>query len=118
MSHTQGKLKAQDSRIYFAGLAGGFDIRDCPAPEDNARRLVACWNALTGIETEYLEQYGLPDFAQKISDLAEQRNELLEELKNIAKANPKNWDAPLNDTASFQQWAQSRARAAIEKVKE
>lgn len=41
---------------------------------------------------------------------------LLAELQNIANANPKNWDAPYNDSASFQAWAQSRARAAIEKV--
>ena len=36
-------------------------------------------------------------------------NELLAaELKNIADANPKNWDAPYNDTATFQEWAQAR----------
>lgn len=42
--------------------------------------------------------------------------DLLDELRNIANANPKNWDAPLNNSASFQEWAQSRARAAIAKV--
>lgn len=41
---------------------------------------------------------------------------LLTELQNIATANPKNWDAPYNAPESFQEWAQSRARAAIAKV--
>lgn len=48
--------------------------------EANARRLAACWNALEGVSTDHLEKYGLPDFAQKISDLVEQRDELLEAL--------------------------------------
>ena len=37
-------------------------------------------------------------------------------LQAIASANPRNWDAPYNDTATFQQWAQNRARAAIAKA--
>jgi hypothetical protein len=49
----------------------------------NARRIVACVNALDGVSTEHLEQYGLPDFAQKISDLAQQRDELLHALKEV-----------------------------------
>lgn len=51
--------------------------------EANARRLVACWNYCEGVSTEHLEKYGMPDFAQKISDLREQRNELLEALKGV-----------------------------------
>jgi hypothetical protein len=42
--------------------------------------------------------------------------ELLDELRVIADANPMNWDAPYNDTATFQAWAQNRARAAIAKA--
>lgn len=42
--------------------------------------------------------------------------ELLAELQNIANANLKNWDAPYNDTPTFQVWAQNRARAAIAKI--
>ena len=42
--------------------------------------------------------------------------DLLAELQAIADANPNNWDAPLNDTRSFQEWAQSRARAAVQKA--
>ena len=48
---------------------------------EDARRIVACLNALAGVSTEHLEQYGLPDFAQKISDLAQQRDKLLAALE-------------------------------------
>ena len=39
---------------------------------------------------------------------------LLAELQNIANADPSKWDADMRD--QFQQWAQSRARAAIAKA--
>lgn len=42
----------------------------------DARRLAACWNACGGVSTEHLERHGLPDFAQTISDLVAQRDEL------------------------------------------
>ena len=51
---------------------------------ENARRLVACWNACDSIDTEHLEKYGLPGFAEKISDLREQRDKLLDKLKQLA----------------------------------
>lgn len=51
--------------------------------EANARRIVACVNACAGIDTGHLEQYGLPDFAQKISDLREQRDDLLDFAKEV-----------------------------------
>ena len=40
---------------------------------------------------------------------------LLAELENIVRANPRDWDEDLR--GDFQQWAQSRARAAIAKAK-
>lgn len=40
--------------------------------------------------------------------------DLLAELENIANANPRLWDVEVRD--QFQQWAQSRARAAIAKA--
>lgn len=39
------------------------------------------------------------------------RDIAIDELKNIANANPSGWDKDVKD--QFQQWAQSRARAAI-----
>lgn len=40
--------------------------------------------------------------------------ELLKELRNIAKANPREWGEEMRD--QFQQWAQSRARHTISKA--
>ena len=40
--------------------------------------------------------------------------ELLKELRNIAKANPREWGEEMRD--QFQQWAQSRARHTIAKA--
>ena len=40
--------------------------------------------------------------------------ELLKELRNIAKANPREWGEEMRD--QFQQWAQSRARHTITKA--
>ena len=50
--------------------------------EADARRIVACVNACAGISTGHLEKYGLPDFAQKISDLVQQSDELLAAFEN------------------------------------
>lgn len=88
-------------------------------PEDdfeaNARRLVACWNAFDGLETEMVESMvNVPEFFFKHTDLMTQRDALLAELQNIAAADPRKWDAETRD--QFQQWAQNRARAAIAKV--
>ena len=44
MSHTPGKLRVESGHRGFVLTL------------DNARRLVACWNALDGISTEALEQ--------------------------------------------------------------
>ncbi len=66
---------SRTGEMSFAHVAEVFhDVED-------ARRIVACLNALAGVSTEHLEQYGLPDFAQKISDLAQQRDKLLAALE-------------------------------------
>ena len=66
---------SRTGEMSFAHVAEVFhDVED-------ARRIVACVNALAGVSTEHLEQYGLPDFAQKISDLAQQRDKLLAALE-------------------------------------
>ena len=54
-------------------------------------------------------------WAVTCDNLTIERDELRAELLNIANANPLNWDAPENDTASFREWAQSRARTAAMK---
>ena len=47
--------------------------------------------------------------------LEAERDLLLRELENIANANPRAWEADMQD--QFQAWAQSRARSAIRLVK-
>jgi len=56
--------------------------------EELARRIVACVNACAGLDTKYLEEYGLPGYAQTISDLGEKVDELLLVLKEIAANDP------------------------------
>lgn len=83
-----------DSTDYYASIldADGADTIllgdyvDWWMTKANARRIVACVNACAGIETGHLEKYGLPDFAQKIFDLREQRDELLKALENTHNA--------------------------------
>lgn len=58
-AHTEGRLIVNGTLIYFSGTDGGFDLRDCPSPEENARRLAACWNMCDGIDLENIEQ-GMP----------------------------------------------------------
>ena len=68
---------SRTGEMSFAHVAEVFhDVED-------ARRIVTCVNALAGVSTEHLEQYGLPDFAQKISDLAQQRDKLLAALEGL-----------------------------------
>lgn len=54
--HTPGTWEARGFAV-FMGSAGGFDLRHCPAPEANSRRIVACVNALPHISTEKLEDF-------------------------------------------------------------
>ena len=61
--------------------------------------------------------YGYPDTdaaAAELRRLHELNQALLAELQNIANANPRTWHEDVRD--QFQQWAQSRARAAIAKA--
>lgn len=39
--HTPGPWVAIETRVYFPKHAGGFDIRNCPNPEANARLIAA-----------------------------------------------------------------------------
>ena len=57
----------------------------------------------------------MPDHSGKANaHLIAAAPDLLAELQNIANADPSKWDADMRD--QFQQWAQSRARAAIAKA--
>lgn len=119
--HTPGKLYVTlDDGVYGGRMIIADGRGPCIAEvmyadaQANARRLVACWNACAAIPTASLED-GAADILAHSIDLMKQRDELLSELRNIANANPKNWDWPLNDSESFQAWAQSRAGMAVAK---
>jgi hypothetical protein len=121
--------------VFFSGNAGGFDIRDCPSPEENARRLVACWNASEGLSTEELETAGnsfngwrlasyamndakaqrdelqkaLMSIEAKVDALIAQRDELLEALKDVLA-----WGT--DENYQHARASSNKARAAIAKV--
>lgn len=75
MDHTQGKLAANRDWIGrevggIVAIIGGFDG---VTNEANARRLVACWNALEGVPTEWLENYVSKDVINVIQENAKFR---------------------------------------------
>jgi hypothetical protein len=106
--HTPGKLNVHQTSVYFSNNAGGFDIRCCPSPEANARRLRACWNALDGISTTEIEAASRSgSIAYALEKLISQRDELLEVLRSIIN------DGMHCDVVPH---LHTRARAAIAKV--
>lgn len=84
MSHTEGKLEQRGTCIFFAHNAGGFDLYRCPSAEDNARRLVACWNWCEGVSTEFMETRASP-FSATILAPEKERDELLAALHEASK---------------------------------
>lgn len=78
--HTPGRLASNGKRaIYDAGgaLFATLHDADFDRMQGDARRMVACWNACEGIDTEYLEgDESLPHYAGR---LMAQCDELLAE---------------------------------------
>lgn len=91
--HTPEPWEQFESIVYM-GMHGGFDLAGCPLPEANARRIVACVNACAGLDTEYLETVGLPEFVgkqlcadmvqQELDAVTAQRDQLREALEFYA----------------------------------
>ena len=109
--HTKGRLEQRGgTRIHFANEAGGFDIRDCPAPIENARRLVACWNALVGVDTDFIERVTQSPGFTIIEHLQRDRDELLAVCEREAAM-------PCRCAAPHSQCISCAARAAIQKAK-
>jgi len=82
-THTPEPWRARYSIVYFKGNVGGFDLRDCPSPEANARRIVACVNACAGISNEHLE---LTTVAQMVAAAVTQRDKLERERNALYEA--------------------------------
>ena len=79
--------------------------------DDDARRLVACWNAFEGLTTEQVESMiNVPAFFFKQIELMAQRDELLEALKDLMSGI---FDGPDESDAAR---LIANARAAIAKV--
>lgn len=86
-AHTPGELKADGTVVLFAGNAGGFDIRDCPQPEENAKRLVACWNAFEGYPIEAITSLVEIGGVRRLHDYSATQKENVDVLvKVLAKA--------------------------------
>ena len=88
MSHTEGLLATNHDRIESKDDHGwindGWIIAQCLGPDAvaNARRLVACWNALEGISTEALEDFPLAiNGVTNLAVLKQERDELLAALR-------------------------------------
>lgn len=96
-AHTKGRITfkedgdanhysmlTEDGKWWLAIHANGEQTSARQAA--NFRRLAACWNACEGVDTEHLEKYGLPDFAQKISDIGAERDATQARLDTLIAA--------------------------------
>lgn len=114
--HTQGQLHTGgDGTIIYDkdgwGVASATVFHGRQEPDtskENARRLVACWNACEGFETEALERHGIDGvmFGTKewLIRLNEQRDALLAALENAADS--------LERAEFFERAAEARAHIA------
>lgn len=96
----------------------GVGEREFEETRENARRLVACWNACEGLATETLERLGTLDRANVARDARHvealaQRDELLAALETIVKSLADQDDEGMIEHAE----PMIRARAVIAKVK-
>lgn len=100
MSHTEGKLTLGNNgmirggpfRQYFNGKVQSQlamvmtvhedDVEQGITQQDNARRIVACWNACDGLPTEVLEAMANP--SSSYTALIKERDELVKALRNVA----------------------------------
>lgn len=87
-SHTPGRLKVQHphagNRGWEIAFEPGLEQVCQNVTEANARRLVACWNACEGLDTDKLERFGLGTaFGSEIFELRAQRDELLEAVNRL-----------------------------------
>lgn len=85
MSKTEGKIELRDS--YPNCMLSGERIMGSAAYEADARRLVACWNAMLPFTTEQIEQNEayLSDLIQERDALVKERDELISILRRTVK---------------------------------
>lgn len=101
MSHTKGFLKVSGT----GNVVGENRVICLDASPEDARRIVACWNACAGISTENLEEnHSVKWLAEQYNTAVNQRDELLAELKSAI------------EHIDFKHEAYARACALIEKI--
>lgn len=106
-----------DDRWLLTLLHNGHDVTE--RQKANMHRLVACWNACEGIDTELLESKMLGDQIAAKMGLIDQRDELLEAIKVLLLAKDEkdqHGDNPVYRTLKQRGWA--LAKAAAEKAAE
>lgn len=108
MSHTEGKLTLGNHGVIYGGpfreyvrgsaqdqfamvtSAHEDEIEQGITQEENARRLVACWNACAEISTDTLEMHGfrtvLADLQRQINEQWKERDELKAEIERLRNA--------------------------------
>lgn len=91
--HTPGPwhIGAMESGQAAIDAANGSEVTGWLDPDD-ARRIVACVNACAGLDTEYLEAVGLPEFAGKqlCADMVQQELDAVIAQRDHWKANHEN----------------------------
>lgn len=87
--HTQGRLKVQHpyagERGWEVAFEPGLEQVCQNVSEDNARRLVACWNAFEGEATERIEAGTSRNTAIAALRYLSERDELLSALKEARR---------------------------------
>ena len=116
-------IGAMESGQVAIDAANGSEITGWLDPDD-ARRIVACVNACAGLDTEYLETVGLPEFAGKqlCADMVQreldaviaQRDQLLAALGSLMPV-AKDWCDYRGNPQSLEE-KMVAARAAIAKA--
>ena len=98
--------------VNFSAEFTGLFSSDVEEAESNARRLVACWNACEGIETDELEEIartgGMLGPREDVAKIAEQRDKLRDALKSCIE-----YGAMTGDD-----WVADKARAALATIGE
>lgn len=82
--HTKEPWRFRETLVYLAS-EGGFDLRDAPKAEANARRIVACVNACAGMPTDVLEDKSI---LKASAEILQQRDDLLFFKQTVINSSP------------------------------
>ena len=124
VTNQQGSIIANVNEETGPELVGSAPVMRKMPGLDNARRIVACVNACTGIRTEALEHraHMLKAHDDTIAELKRQRDELLAALHDAATSletiqlRSFGADNLLNDKYSMRAYAGARASVAREAI--